>query len=116
MPVSEAELKPEGTGLPPGRTTFSDLRRRPARELPGVGVRIEAGLKELGITSLADLVSHYPSRHEDLSNVKKLSDLRVGERATVFARVVDTRPVGRPVRGRSPGFSVNLYDGTGYMP
>ncbi|WP_162924519.1 ATP-dependent DNA helicase RecG [Rubrobacter indicoceani] len=102
--------------LPPGRTTFSDLRRRPARELPGVGPRIEAGLRELGITSLADLVSHYPSRHEDLSNVKKISDLRVGERATVFARVIDTKGIGRPVRGRSPGFSVTLYDGTGYMP
>src|SRR5215210_2592939 len=62
------------------------------------------------------MISHYPSRHEDLSNVKKISDLRVGEKATVVARVVSTRPVGRPVRGRSPGFSVQLYDGTGYLP
>src|SRR3712207_1618318 len=62
------------------------------------------------------MVSHYPSRHEDLSNVKKISDLRVGEKATVVARVVSTRPVGRPVRGRSPGFSAQLYDGTGYLP
>lgn len=102
--------------LPPGRTTFSNLRNRPAREIPGIGPRIEAGLRELGITTLGDLVSHYPSRHEDLSNVKKISDLRVGERATIFARVIDTKGVGRPVRGRSPGFSATLYDGTGYMP
>lgn len=77
---------------------------------------MEKALKELGISSLADLVSHYPSRHEDLSNVKKISDLRVGERATIFARVVGMKPVGRPVRGRSPGFSAQLYDGTGYIP
>jgi len=77
---------------------------------------VEKALKELGISSLADLVSHYPSRHEDLSNVKKISDLRVGERATIFARVVGMKPVGRPVRGRSPGFSAQLYDGTGYIP
>ncbi len=70
----------------------------------------------MGVISLADLISHYPSRHEDLSNVKRISDLRVGEKATVMARVVSTKPVGRPVRGRSPGFSVQLYDGTGYMP
>lgn len=70
----------------------------------------------MGVESLADLISHYPSRHEDLSNVKRISDLRVGEKATVMARVVSTKPVGRPVRGRSPGFSVQLYDGTGYMP
>lgn len=82
----------------------------------GVGPRIEASLKDLGVSSLADLVSHYPSRHEDLSNVKKISDLRVGERVTVVGRVVGTRPLGRPVRGRSPGFSVQLYDGTGYLP
>ena len=100
----------------PERTTLTDLRARPANELPGVGPKIAAALKDLGIVSLADLVSHYPSRHEDLSNVKKISDLRVGERATVVGRVVSTRGVGKPVRGRSPGFSVQLYDGTGYIP
>lgn len=99
-----------------GRTTLTDLRSRPVNELPGVGPRIEAALKDLGISSLADLISHYPSRHEDLSNVKKISDLRVGEKATVIGRVVSTRPIGRPVRGRSPGFSVQLYDGTSYIP
>ena len=102
--------------VPPARTTLTDLRHRPVTELPGVGPRIEAALKDLGIRTLADMVSHYPSRHEDLSNVKKISDLRVGEKATVLARVVSTRPVGRPVRGRAPGFSVQLYDGTGYLP
>jgi ATP-dependent DNA helicase RecG len=101
---------------PPERTTLADLRSRPVTELPGVGPRIAAALRELGVSSLADMVSHYPSRHEDLSNVKKISNLRVGEKATVVARVVSTRPVGRPVRGRSPGFSAQLYDGTGYMP
>jgi ATP-dependent DNA helicase RecG len=85
-------------------------------ELPGVGPRIESSLGDLGIASLADMISHYPSRHEDLSNVKRISELRVGERATVFGTVVSTRPVGKPVRGRAPGFSVQLYDGTGYIP
>jgi ATP-dependent DNA helicase RecG len=98
------------------RTPLSDLRARPVRELPGVGPRIEKALEELGVKTVADMISHYPSRHEDLSNVKKISDLRVGEKATVFGRVVSTRPVGRPVRGRSPGFTAQLYDGTGYLP
>src|ERR687892_1086610 len=107
----------EAQGAPlPARTTLTDLRSRPVTELPGVGPRIEAALGDLGIASLADMISHYPSRHEDLSNVKRISELRVGERATVVGRVVGTRPVGRPVRGRSPGFSVQLYDGTGYLP
>src|ERR687894_1708362 len=113
-PTSSAE---PATGLRlRARTTLTDLRSRAVTELPGVGPRIEAALKDLGVTSLADMVSHYPSRHEDLSNVKGISDLRVGERATVVGRVVSTRPVGKPVRGRAPGFSVQLYDGTGYLP
>src|SRR5215217_8587414 len=106
----------EAAYTPPQRTPLPDLRSRPVTELPGVGPRIQAALKELGVTSIADMISHYPSRHEDLSNVKKISELRVGEKATIVARVVSTRPVGRPVRGRSPGFSAQLYDGTGYLP
>jgi ATP-dependent DNA helicase RecG len=113
-PTSNAEPGP-GPWLPE-RTTLTDLRSRPVTELPGVGPRIEAALRDLGVASLAHMVSHYPSRHEDLSNVKSISDLRVGERATVVGRVVSTRPVGKPVRGRAPGFSVQLYDGTGYLP
>jgi ATP-dependent DNA helicase RecG len=113
-PTSNAE---PGAGVRlPARTTLTDLRSRPVTDLPGVGPRIRAALEDLGVTSLADMVSHYPSRHEDLSNVKRISDLRVGERAAVVGRVVSTRPVGKPVRGRAPGFSVQLYDGTGYLP
>ena len=108
MPTSRAVL--------PARTTLTDLRSRPVTELTGVGPRIEAVLGDLGIASMADMVSHFPSRHEDLSNVKSISELRVGERATIFGTVVSTRPVGKPVRGRAPGFSVQLYDGTGYIP
>src|SRR5918992_6105048 len=100
----------------PARTTLTDLRARPVTELSGVGPRIEAALGDLDIASLADMISHYPSRHEDLSNVKRIADLRVGERATIFGTVVSTRPVGKPVRGRAPGFSAQLYDGTGYIP
>jgi ATP-dependent DNA helicase RecG len=108
------------TGAAPGltlapRTTLTDLRSRPVNELPGVGPRIESALGDLGIASIADMVSHYPSRHEDLSNVKRICDLRVGERATIFGTVVSTRPVGKPVRGRAPGFSAQIYDGTGYI-
>ena len=100
----------------PRRTTLPELRAVPVTELPGVGPRIAAALKDLAIVSIADLVSHYPSRHEDLSNVKKISNLRVGERATVVGRVVGTKRLGRPVRGMAPGLSVQLYDGTGYIP
>ena len=113
--ITDLAGSPETISSVVERVTLAELRTRPATKLPGVGPRIEASLKQLGIDSLADLVSHFPSRHEDLSNVKRISDLRVGEWATVVGRVVGVRPVGRPVRGRSPGFAVQLYDGTGYI-
>jgi ATP-dependent DNA helicase RecG len=113
-PTSKTDAAP-GLTLAP-RTTLTDLRSRPVNELPGVGPRIESALGDLGIASLADMVAHYPSRHEDLSNVKRICDLRVGERATIFGTVVSTRPVGKPIRGRAPGFSAQIYDGTGYIP
>lgn len=121
---SYKENSPPDQGVParhtllrlPRRTTLPELRSLPVTGLPGVGPRIAAALKDLGIVSMADLVSHYPSRHEDLSNVKRVCDLRVGERATVVGRVVGVKKVGRPVRGRTPGLSVQLYDGTGYIP
>jgi ATP-dependent DNA helicase RecG len=100
----------------PERSTLTALRGRSTTEIPGVGPKVARALAELGVESLADLVQHYPARHEDLSNVKRISDLRVGEKATVIGRIMGIRPVGRPVRGRSPGFSVQLYDGTGYIP
>src|SRR5919107_832687 len=113
-PTSSAEA---GGGFPSlGGATPADPRSPPGNELPGVGPRIKAVLKDLGVASFADMVSHYPSRYEDLSNVKKISDLRVGEKATVVGRVVGAKKLGRPVRGRAPGLSVQLYDGTGYMP
>lgn len=110
------ESAPAGGPLYLKRTTLTDLRSRSVTELPGVGSRIESALGKLGIASLADLISHYPARHEDLSNVKRISELKVGERTTVVGRVVKTKPLGRPIRGRPPGFSVQLHDGTGYIP
>jgi len=100
----------------PRRKTLPELRDLPVTDLAGVGPKIAASLKDLKVVSVADLVSYYPSRHEDLSNVKKIADLRVGERATVVGRVVGVKKVGRPVRGRTPGLSVQIYDGTGYIP
>ena len=106
----------EAAGIRRRATTLPDLRSRPVTELPGVGPRIEAALGELGVSSLADMVSHYPSRHEDLSNVKRISDLRVGEKATVVgtrrqhaprrqAGARAARPASPPSSTTAPGTS-----------
>ena len=75
------------------RTMLPELRSLPVTDLPGVGPRITAALKDLNVGSVADLVSHYPSRHEDLSNVKKIADLRVGETVSYTHLTLPTKRI-----------------------
>ncbi|MFB0515743.1 MAG: ATP-dependent DNA helicase RecG [Candidatus Neomarinimicrobiota bacterium] len=63
---------------------FSD----PVQYVKGIGpVRAEA-LAEVGIMTVADLLYYFPRRYLDRRNVALISDLRIGEQATVLARVV----------------------------
>ena len=67
----------------------------------------------LGIVSVGDLLRHYPRRYIDRSKTVPIRELRIGQEATVIARVarVNTR---RTRRGQTM-VSVSLYDGTGYL-
>ncbi len=48
----------------------------------------EKALLRLGISSLRDLLYHFPSRYADVSRVKAISELIPGETATIVAKVV----------------------------
>src|SRR3989344_4819710 len=47
-----------------------------------------AALKKLGIATVQDLLFHFPARYEEIGAVKKIHDLREGEKATVIAEIV----------------------------
>jgi ATP-dependent DNA helicase RecG len=49
--------------------------------------RIQKKLAGLGLKTARDLLFYYPFRYEDLSNIKKISELKPGEAATIRARV-----------------------------
>src|SRR3989338_10215311 len=50
-------------------------------------VNQKKALSKLKLFSVADLLYHFPIRYSDISTVKKISDLQVGENATVYGKV-----------------------------
>jgi ATP-dependent DNA helicase RecG len=104
----EAAGRALGSGEPLGE---EELRAAPLRSAPrpsrldapitalrGVGPRLAAAAVEMGIETLGDLLLHVPHSYRDLSQPRELSELAVGEQATVQVRVRSARL--RPTRRR----------------
>src|SRR5262245_20010320 len=70
-------------------------------------------LAGMGITTVGDLLRHYPRRYIDRSSVERIGDLRIGQRATVLAHV--HRTVKRLTRRRQSMVTVTLRDGSGSL-
>jgi ATP-dependent DNA helicase RecG len=69
--------------------------------------------QNLGITSVGELLRHYPRRYIDRSATVPISKLRIGQDVTVIGTV---RRVGkRLTRNRQSMVTVTIYDGTGYL-
>lgn len=59
----------------------------PITTLPGIGPTTAKALERLHIHSVEDLLFHFPFRYDDLRLVKKISDVKIDERATIEATV-----------------------------
>lgn len=55
----------------------------PLQELRGIGPKFSERLKKLNIETVKNLLWHFPFRYEDFSEIKKIADLKVNERATI---------------------------------
>jgi ATP-dependent DNA helicase RecG len=76
---------------------LGQLADLPVTVLRGVGATVADDLAELGITSVLDLVTHYPRRYIDGTRMVTVDRLAAGEKATVLAGV--TRVSAPPPRG-----------------
>lgn len=56
-------------------------------EIPGIGPKYQQLLENLNILTIEDLLWHVPFRYEDRSNIKEISQLIVGEKATVIVTI-----------------------------
>jgi ATP-dependent DNA helicase RecG len=98
-----------GAGPPvPGRR-LQQLAELAVTVLRGVGESAARDLEALGITTVFDLVTHYPRRYIDGTRLLTVDRLAEGEKATVLATVrrVNAPPV-RSGRGRRAPARVEL--------
>ncbi len=98
--------------------TADRAERLAAHQLPVVRARFvdaarATALERLGVTSVGDLVRHYPARYLDLSNVASLRDVKAGAEATVVGLVHEVR-VKKP-RPKLTITEVSIVDGTGVL-
>jgi len=70
--------------------------------------------KTLGLTTVADLLQHYPRRYSNRGELTPISNLPIGESLSIVAEVVDARE--RRTKGRvSHILEVRITDGSGFL-
>ncbi len=80
-------------------------------DLRGVGPHSTAALEALGITSVLDLLMHYPRRYDDRTSMSCIAELVEGGEVSVRAEV--RRCTVRHLRGRRSMVEAILVDGSG---
>lgn len=70
--------------------------KTPVSKLYGIGPSYVSKLKKLGIETAKDLIFHFPHRYEDFSNIKKISDLKAGEKATIIGKILAINSIRTP--------------------
>jgi ATP-dependent DNA helicase RecG len=74
--------------MPIAGRRLSQLQHLGVAELESVRPRKRAGLHEMGIDSVLDLLTHYPRRYVDRTNEAEIAGLEEGDEAVVTAEVV----------------------------
>jgi ATP-dependent DNA helicase RecG len=97
---------------PSGRK-LGQLEKLPVSELRWVGNRKQAALGSMGISSVLDLLTHYPRRYADRTNAVAIDELVPGDVGVVSATV--QRVSLRRLRGRRSLVEVVVDDGTGEL-
>jgi ATP-dependent DNA helicase RecG len=92
---------------------LAQLARLPVTELAGVGPRKAEGLESAGITTVLDLLTHYPRRYLDRTREATIRELKVGEEALVLATVKKVQ--SRRTRQRRSLVEVDVSDGASYL-
>ena len=63
----------------------------PLSQLKGARVKTLERLKKFKIETVKDLLWHFPFRYEDFSNISKISDLKIGQRAVIRGEIVSVK-------------------------
>ncbi|MFC1720695.1 ATP-dependent DNA helicase RecG [Patescibacteria group bacterium] len=69
-------------------------------------------LTKLGITTVQDLLYHFPTRYNHISEIKNIADLREHDEAVVYGKVLNTK-MSKAYRTKIPIGEVTIEDKTG---
>ena len=107
--ASSSVASGDGRGSP-----CASSRRTAVAELKAVGPKLASGLAEMGITTVLDLLDHYPRRYVDRTERAEIAELSIGDEATVDAEVRSIRS-RRTRDGKRTIVNAVVYDGTGLL-
>ncbi len=93
--------------------TLADLHALPVTRLKGVGSKKAEALAAAEITTVLDLLTHYPRRYIDRTREATIAALAVGEEGMVLAEIL--RVDSRRTRNRRTMVTVVVSDGTGRL-
>ena len=94
-------------------TTLHRLAEIPVGEVKRIGEKRAESLAALGISSVLDLVTHYPRRYIDRSRQADVAGMTLGEESLVLARVQTVR--SRRTRQGRALVELEVDDGTGTL-
>ncbi len=83
----------------------------PVQSIKGIGEKRAELLEKAGIRNIHDLLTHFPRRYIDRSQIAKIENLRLGREVTAIGQVVSFRIF----RGRKVRFVLILRDDTGEL-
>lgn len=86
----------------------------PLTVLPGVGPATAREAEKLGLSSIGDLILHFPHRHEDFTAKKMIGDLKWGEEATISC-ILNNISLRRTRRRNLRLVEATVQDETGYL-
>ena len=97
-----------------GGLTLRDLGARSVSDLRDVGPKLAPRLAAMEITTVLDLLTHYPRRYHDRTNRAEIAEVELGVEVTIDAEVRRIR--SRPMRDRRRTMvEADVYDGTGLL-
>ena len=75
--------------------------------LKGVGPKRARALYQNNMHTIKDILKYYPRRYLDRTNIKKISELIINEKAVIIAQVISTS-IKKTKRGQY--FQLTLYN------
>lgn len=66
---------------------FNFVLDTPLAQLPGIGPQLQRKLKKLKLTTVRDLLFHFPHRYEDFSNLINIGQVKIGQNCCLKGEV-----------------------------